>query len=129
MALNWITWPDNYVPDEPEWLQETEAAVKACPGHLWELLLEDEGTVHFHCERCPAGIDDLYPDGHEMIYFYSGNLVIDAGTHNLADEDTPRTISVSAHVVSGYNYWGEYDAEIIIEARGNEAPGPVSDSS
>jgi hypothetical protein len=115
--LNWITWPDNYAPPEPEWLQGMEREIKNCPGHLWALRLEDEGTVQFNCERCPAGIDDLYPDGHEMIYFQGDGFQIDSGTHDLADDDTPRTIPVNAHVVSGYNYWGEYDAEIVIEPR------------
>lgn len=115
----WVRWPDNYVPDEPEWLQDMEQAIKACPGHLWELLLEDDETVDLHCQRCPAGVDDLYPDGQEMIYFTSGDgsIRVESGSHNLVDDDTPITIAVNAHVVSGYNYWGEFDAELIIEPR------------
>jgi hypothetical protein len=117
----WARWeilkPDNQIPAEPAWVQELELAIKNCPGHLWQLVLEDCGTACLNCERCPAGIDDLYPDGQEMIHFQGDGFQIDSGTHDLTDDDTPRTIPVTARVESGYNYWGECDAEIVIEPR------------
>lgn len=118
--MNWVLVPDSKGPQpEPEWFTDMERAIKNCPGHLWQLVLEDCGTACLNCQRCPAGIDDLHPDGQEMIHFTSddGSVVIESGEHNLADEDTPRIIPVTARIESGYNYWGEYDAEIVIEAR------------
>lgn len=129
---NWALFPDNYVLDEPEWVRDMEQVIKACPGHLWELLLEGDETVHLHCQRCPASVDDLYPDGHEMIYYTSedGRIIVESGTHNLDEDDTPVAIPVTAHVVSGYNYLGEFDAELIIGERSvDEAPSSVGDGS
>jgi hypothetical protein len=117
---------------KPDFVAEAEKAIATCAGHLWELTLEDCGVVDLGCERCPASVDDLYPDGQEMIYFGSddGRIRIDAGVHDLADDDTPVTIPVTAHVLTERNYWGEYSVELIIEPRGDdEAPDPVGNGS
>lgn len=129
--MDWQLLPKGYVdPPKPDWVTAAEQAVAACPGHVWLLVLEDNGEVDLSCERCPAGVDDLYPDGHDMIFYSADGIEVEMGHHNLPDDDTPVRIPVTAHVLSGRDYWGDYEVELIIEARdSHEAPSPVSDSS
>lgn len=103
----------------PHYDSQTDLAVQRCPGHLWELYLEDCGTVHLHCTKCPAGVDDLYLDGYEMINYANDDntIVVEAGHHNLPDEDAFVHIPVNAWVLSGQNYWGEWEVELIVEDR------------
>lgn len=119
--MKWALMPAAHDYQPSPHVIETERAVLACPGHLWELLLEPCEDVMLHCTRCPAGVDDLYPDGLEMIYYSSddGTLVIEAGSHNYeCDDDTAAVrIPVNAWVLTSRNYWGEYDVEMIIEDR------------
>jgi hypothetical protein len=32
-------------------------------GHRWWLDYDEEDGLWLHCQHCPAGVDDLYPDG------------------------------------------------------------------
>lgn len=116
----WRLMPCDWEPEaEPAWVQEQRDEVKACPGHLWQLTVEDCNVVYLTCELCPADVDDLCPDGHELIYYRDGDLVIEAGQHNLTDEQVPvpLRIPVNARMYSSRDYWGEVDIEMIIEPR------------
>lgn len=134
--LRWTLVPANPSEPEPDDIIAGLLAMQNCPGHQWVLDLEDCNVVSLHCQRCPADVDYLYPDGHDLIYFYSqdDSIVVEAGSHNLPDEQTPVSILVDARILSGQNYWGEWDVELIIEARGSDeraskASGPVGDGS
>lgn len=103
---------------------ENARLVEACrlaSGHEWVLDLpepsEDDDGVDLHCLRCPAGVNDVYPDGHDMIYLDHGDVEIRAGCHNSAE---PLTIPVTVDVASSKmwtDYGWEYDAELIVEYR------------
>jgi hypothetical protein len=88
-------------------------------GHLWELELplDDEwgGPADLRCATCPAGMDDLYPDGHDMLYGEFYGIAIDAGRH---DATEPLVVPVDASVRSWTSWTGEYDAEIQLSQRG-----------
>jgi hypothetical protein len=115
MNVSWDLAPEEYI--KPEYITLAEQAIVACPSHLWELVLEDNGEVSMGCELCPACVDDLYPDGQDLIFYAANGIEIEMGFHNLPDEATPVRIPVTASVVSSRNYWGEYDAEMFIESR------------
>jgi hypothetical protein len=118
-AVTWQLVPKGHESPPPDYIDHMNLAVQRCTGHLWELYLEDCGTVHLHCTKCPAGVDDLYPDGHEMINYanHDNTIVVEAGRHNLPDEEAFIKIPVNARVLSGYNYWGEWEVELIVEDR------------
>lgn len=118
--IRWQLMPRDWEPEpEPAWVQEQRDEVAACPGHLWQLTIEDCSLVDLTCELCPANVDDLLPDGHDQIWFQSGDLDVKGGLHNLTDEQVPVPfrIPVDARVISGRNYWGETEVELVIEPR------------
>lgn len=138
MNVAWELLPAGYIESvkKPDDITATELAVAACPGHLWVLVLEDNGATDLSCERCPAGIDDLYPDGVDLIYFSNDTITVEAGSHDVPDDDTPIRIPVTASVVSSRDYWGEYDVEMFVEPRdtflegkAHETESPVSHGS
>lgn len=102
---------------ENEHTQLVDACV-AAGGHDWWLELEvdddDGGSTQLSCALCPASTDDLYPDGHDMIYFEHQDIRIEAGRHNSLE---PMYIPVTATVRSWRDYWGEYDVEMEILPR------------
>jgi hypothetical protein len=111
--------PADYVqPAEPEWVTVTEQAVAGCPKHAWLLNLDEDGEASLACEHCPACVDDLYPDGVDMIYFETADgIIVDAGTHDAPDDRVPLSIPVNAWVLTSRDYWGEYDVEMFIEPK------------
>src|ERR1700728_3006429 len=36
-------------------------------GHQWWLDYDEFDGVDFHCRFCPAGMDELYPDGMDLL--------------------------------------------------------------
>lgn len=36
-------------------------------GHDWYLGIDPDDGVHLDCRKCPADIDDLYPDGIDLL--------------------------------------------------------------
>jgi hypothetical protein len=36
-------------------------------GHLWELVIDPDEGFWLTCRRCRADVDDLCPDGHELM--------------------------------------------------------------
>jgi hypothetical protein len=37
-------------------------------GHWWWLELHPDEGIYLGCLHCPADVDDVYPDGHELMY-------------------------------------------------------------
>lgn len=95
-------------------------------GHQWWLDWDEEDGLWLHCQYCPAGVDELYPDGQDLIEcMLPANgpkpLIISGGT---ADLDAPVHEwhgPVKAEVwEEKYYSWEygayEYNAGIIVEA-------------
>lgn len=103
--------------------QEHKRLVDACGEHDWELLLEldDEigGAAQLQCTRCPAGVDDVLPDGQEFIYLETDEGVeVEAGRHKLTE---PAVVPVTVEVWSSKSwtdYGWDYDAGLDIEQHG-----------
>lgn len=132
-AIQWVQ--DEPRPDSPE-DQEHQAAeavraieVEACrqnAGHSWWLELEhpeDGARADLSCQHCPAGVDDLYPDGIDLIYGEFDGVSVDAGQHN---SPVPLLIPVDAEVRTAHYsnpiVGEEWDVELIITARGPARP-------
>jgi uncharacterized protein RhaS with RHS repeats len=41
--------------------------VNRCPGHDWYLHIDPDDGTWLHCRKCPAGVDDLCPDGQDLL--------------------------------------------------------------
>lgn len=91
-------------------------------NHEWVLELpepaEVDNSVELNCLHCPAGINDVYPDGHDLIYLEHGDVKVEAGCHN---SPKPLTIPIAVVGVVDTSMWTdcgwEYDAELVIEPR------------
>lgn len=127
-----ITWvQDEPRPDSPEELSyrageaQRKAAVAECAdarGHVWWLELEhpeDGSGIDLSCEHCPASIDDLYPDGIDLIGGDLDGVSVDAGRH---DSPVPLLIpvdcEVSTHRISNPIVGEDFDVEFTIAPRG-----------
>lgn len=119
-------WEADALFDEQQrWLRE--ACVAKHGNHDWLLKLEEPdeddvpgGDVQLHCGRCPAGIDDIYLDGQDMIYLWvSGDMVVEAGRHKLPYATTYE-VDVAVQNLSHWNmeYGYEYDFELNVTLRG-----------
>ena len=99
--------------------QARKRAVSACVDHEWEMHLDDDDFVVLRCTHCPAGVDDLYPDGVDLLYVeFDNGVKVDAGKH---DSPVPLIVPVDVEVVLGRMWtdsgW-EYHLEIQIQQRG-----------
>lgn len=90
-------------------------------GHAWLLDLEtyDGQTIHLGCEHCPAGIDDIAPDGHELMggWFEDLGVTVRHGGH---DSLVPLLIPVDVDVWASRmwtDYGYEYDAGVDLYQR------------
>ena len=102
------------------------SCVESTGGHQWYLDLDPEDGLDLHCQHCPAGIDELYPDGNDLIFaelpLADGQTVkIDYGGVALDAEAQEWHGPVKAWVHSEQHYsWEyggyEYDAWVIVEA-------------
>lgn len=94
-------------------------------GHQWWLDWDEDDGLWLHCQHCPAGVHELYPDGQDLIDgelpLLSGEkLVIAGGTvqgHPCKSYSGP----VKAEVWEEKSYSWEYgawerNAGIILEA-------------
>ncbi len=109
----------------PEWVTETERLIAACSEHEWELELygeEDDNDVSLGCAKCPAGVDDLYVDGHWMIYLDLNEVMpgvqVEEGKHN---SPVPLIAPVTVSIVTRHHSTpnGEdWDVEMFVELRG-----------
>jgi len=99
--------------------EERERLVATCVGHEWEMHLEDDDFVSLCCTRCPAGVDDLYPDGVDLLYAeFDNDAKVDAGKH---DSPVPLIVPVEVEVIPSRmwtDYGWEHDVEIQIHQRG-----------
>jgi len=98
---------------------ERKRLVAACEGHEWEMHLEDDDFVSLCCTRCPADVDDLYPDGLDLLYAeFDNGAKVHAGEH---DSPVPLIVPVDVDVIPSRmwtDYGWEYDVEIQIHQRG-----------
>jgi hypothetical protein len=126
--------PEDFFPtDEEE--AERERAVKECAdngGHEWELELEhpeegeERGEVALDCIRCPAGIHDVYPDGHELIYLEFDGVTVEGARHN---SPVPLVVPVTVDIAYGSSWTAcgmEHYADLIIGQRGPARPVEVT---
>lgn len=37
-------------------------------GHWWWLELDPDDGIYLHCLHCPASVDDVYPDGGDLMF-------------------------------------------------------------
>lgn len=96
-------------------------------GHSWWLDWDADDGLWLHCEHCPADVDELYPDGQDLIFaelpLPSGRtLKIDYGGVSLDFPYQSWSGPVRAWVREERHPggpWGpaEYDAWVIVEAR------------
>lgn len=43
------------------------AMCRMARGHDWYLDIDPDDGVSLYCRKCPAGVDDLYPDGIDLL--------------------------------------------------------------
>lgn len=106
------------------WRQwEIECCVESNGSHAWELELEhpDDGSgVQLGCAHCPAGVDDLFPDGHDLISVDLPGIVVEYGRHSSAE---PLIVPVTAEVWTtrhfSLDYGYDYDAGIELTQAGS----------
>ena len=96
-------------------------------GHWWWLDWDEEDGLDLHCQHCPAGVHELYPDGQDLIdgelpvLGSEKPLVISGGSVHLNAPVQGWSGPVSAEVWEEkyysweYGAW-EYNAGIIVEA-------------
>lgn len=105
-----------------------DACVAEHGSHDWELELEDpdgdeRGSFSLRCTRCPAGVDDVYPDGQEMIWCeVDGEEMVRDGWHY---SSVPLVVPVDVDLWTGSHwtdYGMEYDVELNITQRGPTRP-------
>lgn len=145
MKIDWPAMDWEYV-ERPERWEDKSAAQRAgetdwawyrwviasCEertgGHRWWLDWDAEDGLDLHCQYCPAGIDELYPDGNDVLFadlplLFGKTLKIEYGSLPL-DADPPCQSwsgPVRAWVETEYHPggpWGgpEWDAWVIVEA-------------
>ena len=69
---------DEEIEEEDQWTQQRllEDAwhlweVASCEergGHWWWLELDPDDGIDLRCLHCPADVNDVYPDGHELMF-------------------------------------------------------------
>lgn len=128
--MKWLLLADDHEPaPKPDWLTKDEEAIAACSKHEWLLRLPgldedpDVAYVEVSCERCPATMDDWFPDGHLSLFLYDedGTELIHEGMCVSGRQET-LVIPVTMEVLSTRHYspWSgeEWEVEIIVEPRG-----------
>jgi hypothetical protein len=101
-------------------------------GHRWWLDWDTEDGLDLCCLHCPAGVDELYPDGNDLIFAelpvvgyrgQCGAVKIDYGSVSLSEDplvsEWHGPVRAWVHEESYYSWeYGarEYDAWVIIEA-------------
>lgn len=96
-----------------------ESCIERNRGHLWELELdhpEDGSGVTLWCSYCSAGVDDVYPDGQDLIDCDLENgITVRSGVHN---SQVQAVIPVSVKLWKQYYYFGDWDVGIALEQIG-----------
>jgi hypothetical protein len=102
--------------------------VSRCPGHDWYLTIDPDDGVYLKCRRCPAWLDDVHPDGTDLLTgefeVYPGyTLSLNCGGVRVNGEETyglftygwrgPVTIELHVEEYTSMDWIGsEYDAWI-----------------
>jgi hypothetical protein len=110
------------------WDQWAAASCAERGGHWWHLDWSAEDGLDLQCLHCPAGINELYPDGGDVLFaelplLFGKVLRIEYGDIPLGTEPPCRYWSgaVRAWVESEYHrggLWGpeEWDAWVVVES-------------
>jgi hypothetical protein len=104
--------------------RERVAKVAACGEHDWHIELhapddeDDPAGVHLYCTRCPAGIDDVYPDYHDLMggEVAPGVWVADGKHDSPVALDVPVTVDLWGSK-SWTDYGWDYDAGVELYMR------------
>jgi hypothetical protein len=124
---------DSLTPEQQDW--ETAEAwerwvITSCAerngGHSWWLEWAEEDGLHLGCQHCPAGVDELYPDGQDVIFgelpaAHGLTLTIDSGSVPLDTRVLSWSGPVLARVETEKHYSWEYggwerNAWVVVEA-------------
>lgn len=104
------------------------SCVESNGGHAWWLDIDPEDGLDLHCRHCPAGMDEIYPDGNDLVYAElplpdGTKLVLDCGMLPLegpqaeAEWHGPVKAWVESEKHYSWEYGAyEYDAWVIVEA-------------
>jgi hypothetical protein len=95
-------------------------------GHAWWLEWDCDDGLDLHCQHCPADVDELYPDGQDVLFgelpaAHGLILKIDSGSVPLDTKVLAWSGPVLARVEQEYRPggpWGgpEWDAWVVVEA-------------
>jgi hypothetical protein len=95
-------------------------------GHWWWLDWDEADGLHLSCQHCPAGVDELYPDGQDVLFgelpaAHGLVLRIDSGSVPLDTRVLSWSGPVLARVETEYHRggpWGgpEQSAWVVVEA-------------
>lgn len=132
--------------EKPSWAEEEwgySAAAEKCRlwavglcrlarGHDWYLEIDPWDGVTLSCRKCPAGINDLYPDGSDLLYgsfpvctgyvlwLSCGTVEVNGQWHDGFMYGWRGPVTAMVHTEKHYSWdYGssEYDAYIEVEPR------------
>jgi hypothetical protein len=102
-------------------------------GHDWFLAIDPDDGVTLGCRKCPAGVDDVYPDGIDLLTgefeVYPGYVLsLRTGGVEVNGQESygvftygwrgPVTVELHEEKYTSMDWIGyEYDAWIVVEAR------------
>ena len=147
MKIDWAQMGFTYIESEGFWAESWDAksaeqkagetgwawdqwVIASCVewnrGHQWWLEWDEEDGLWLHCRHCPAGVDELYPDGQDLIFaelpllsgktlkIDSGSVALDAPCQSYSG---PVRAWVQEEKYYSWEHWGwEYDAWVLVEA-------------
>ena len=107
--------------------------VSRCLEHDWHLTIDPDDGVYLKCRKCPAWLDDVYPDGADLLTgdfeVYSGYVLsLHTGGVKVNGQETygvftygwrgPVTVELHVEKYTSMDWIGyEYDAWIEVEPR------------
>jgi hypothetical protein len=107
--------------------------VSRCPEHDWYLTIDPDDGVYLKCLKCPAWLDDVYPDGIDLLTgefevcpgyvlgLQTGGVQVNGQEcYGLYTYGWRGPVTVELHVekYTSMDWIGyEYDAWIFVEAR------------
>jgi hypothetical protein len=102
-------------------------------GHDWYLTIDPDDGVYLKCRKCPAWVDDVYPDGIDMLagefWVYPGYVLsLNCGEVKVNGQECyglftygwrgPVTVELHTEKYASMDWIGyEYDAWIFVEVR------------
>lgn len=107
--------------------------VSLCPGHGWYLTIDPDDGVYLKCQKCPAWLDDVHPDGIDLLTgefevcpgyalsLHTGGVRVNGQeTYGLFTYGWHGPVTIELHVeeYTSMDWIGsEYDARIEVEPR------------